>query len=95
MQVKTFRILHWNEFLYTLHCIEMGKTIEDAILRIKEDKEKIDSIVFYNEEEEILPNTCYSYLRSFLEEAGIIAKISPSESKLLEEAELFFSQIGI
>lgn len=93
--LKTFRILHWNEFLYTLHCIEMGKTIEDAILRIKEDKEKIDSIVFYNEEEEILPNTCYSYLRSFLEEAGIIAKISPSESKLLEEAELFFSQIGI
>ena len=25
--LKEFRILHWNEFLYTLHYIEIGKTI--------------------------------------------------------------------
>ena len=57
--LKDFRILHWNEFLYTLHYLEIGKTIEDAIARIKEDKRKIDSIVFLNEEGNVLPNTCY------------------------------------
>ena len=93
--LKTFGTLHWNEFLYTLHCIEIGKTIDDAINEIKADKKKIDGIVFLNEDNEILPNTCYSYLRSFLEEAGLICKVSPLESKLLEDANLFYSQIGM
>lgn len=93
--LKEFRILHWNEFLYTLHYLEIGKTIEDAIARIKEDKRKIDSILFLNEEGDILPNTCYSYLRSFLEEAGLIAKVSSLESKRLDDADIFYSQIGM
>lgn len=93
--LKELRILHWNEFLYTLHYIEIGKTIEEAIARIKEDKRKIDSIIFFNEEGDILPNTCYSYLRSFLEEAGLIAKVSPLESKRLDDADLFYSQINM
>ena len=93
--LKEFRILHWNEFLYTLHCVEIGKTINDAITQIKIEKRKIDNIVFLNEENKILPNTCCSYLRSFLEEAGLISKISPLESKLLDGANYFFSQINI
>ena len=93
--LKTFRIIHWNEFLYSLHCIEIGKTIDDAIREIRTDKKKIDAIVFLNENKEILPNTCYSYLRSFLEEAGLISKVSPLESRLLDDADSFFSQINI
>ena len=93
--LKKFRKLHWNEFLYSLHCIEIGETIEDAITKIETDKKKIDSIVFLNEKNELLPNTCYSYIRSFLEEAGLIAKVSPLESKLLDDSQLFFSQIEI
>ena len=93
--LKEFRILHWNEFLYTLHYLEIGKTVDDAILKIKVDKKNIDAAVFLNEENETLPNTCYSYLRSFLEEAGLISKISPLESKLLDGADYFFSQINI
>ena len=93
--LKTFRIIHWNEFLYSLHCIEIGKTIDDAIREIRTDKKKIDTIVFLNENKEILPNTCYSYLRSFLEEAGLISKVSPLESRLLDDADSFFSQINI
>lgn len=31
----------------------------------------------------------------FLEEAGLISKVSTLESKLLEESDVFFSQIGI
>lgn len=93
--LKELRILHWNEFLYTLHCIEEGQTISDVIADIKVNKKKIDLIEFVNEDNEPLPNTCYSYLRSYLEEAGLISKVSSLESKLLPEAELFYSQIGL
>lgn len=92
---KELRIIHWNEFLYTLSCLEKGKTIDDAIADIRANKRKIDSIEFLNENEKTLPNTCYSYLRSFLEEAGLISKVSSLESKLLDEADIFYSQISI
>lgn len=93
--LKELKIINWNEFLYTLHCIEDGKTIDDAIKTIKENKQKIDKIEFVNESGNPLPNTCYSYIRSLLEEAGLINKVSSLESKLSDEAEMFFSQINI
>ena len=93
--LKELKVLHWNEFLYTLHCLESGETIEDSIDRIRKNKAYIDSIIFLNEDREVLPNTCYSYLRSFLEEAGLISKVSSMESKLLESSDMFFSQINI
>lgn len=93
--LKELKLLHWNEFLYTLYCMELGVTIDDAIDEIKENKEKIDAITFLNENNEVLPNTCYSYLRSFLEEAGLISKVSSLESKLLEESDSFYLQIGM
>ena len=61
----------------------------------KNNKRKIDAIEFLNEDDEALPNTCYSYLRSYLEEAGLISKVSSLESKLLDEADLFYSQISL
>ena len=72
-----------------------GKTIDDAIADIRANKRKIDAIEFLNEDDEALPNTCYSYLRSYLEEAGLISKVSSLESKLLDEADLFYSQISL
>jgi hypothetical protein len=93
--LKELKVLHWNEFLYTLHCLESGETIENSIDRIRKNKAYIDSIIFLNEDREVLPNTCYSYLRSFLEEAGLISKVSSLESKLLESSDIFFSQINI
>ena len=93
--LKEFKILHWKEFLYTLHVIERGKTIDDAIAEIKVNKKMIDAIRFLKENKKILPNTCYNYIRSILEEAGIIAKVSNMESKLLEESVTFYSQIGM
>lgn len=93
--LKEFKIIHWNEFLYALYRKEKGASISETIEEIKANKKKIDSIVFVNDDKQILPNTCYSYLRSFLEEAGLISKVSTLESKLLEESDVFFSQIGI
>lgn len=93
--LKELKFIHWNEFLYTLYYLEIGKTFDDAISEIKNNKAKIDSIEFVNEKDEHLPNTCYSYLRSFLEEAGLIYSVSPLESKLSDEADLFYSQINL
>ena len=93
--LKEFKILHWKEFLFTLHYIEIGKTIEESIEKIKENPAKIDNITFLKENGKVLPNTCYSYIRSFLEEAGLISKVSKFKSKLLEEGETFYSQIGM
>lgn len=92
---KVFKILHWNEFLFTLHYLEIGKTIEDAIEEIKVNKEKIDNIEFINEDDVPLPTTCYTYLRSFLDEIGIISKVSAYESKLLDSSELLYSQLSL
>lgn len=92
---KELKIIHWNEFLYALYRLTEGKTIDDVITDIKVNKAKIDSIIFVNEEDDVLPNTCYSYLRSYLEEAGLIEKVSSLESKLLAEADLFYSQISL
>ena len=92
---KELRQINWNEYLYTLYCIQTDRTIADAIEDIKRDKRKIDSIVFVNESGGTLPTTCYTYIRSFLEEAGLIFKFSRTESKLTSEADLFYSQISI
>lgn len=93
--LKELRIIHWNEFLYALHCLEKGQEFDEVIELIRKGKKKIDAIEFVNEEGTPLPNTCYSYLRSFLEESGLISKISSLESKLTDDAELFFSQINL
>ena len=93
--LKQLSIINWNEFLYTLHCLDEGKSIENAIEEIRSNKKEIDEIEFQNKNGTKLPNTSFTYVRSFLEEAGLISNVSTSESKLLEDANLFYSQINI
>lgn len=93
--LKEFKILNWKVFLFTLHYIKIGKTIEEAIEKIKENPTEIEAISFLKEDGKVLPTTSYTYIRSFLEEAGLISKVSKLESKLLEEGETFYSQIGM
>lgn len=93
--LKVFGTINWNAFLYTLHCIEIGYSIEEAIDEIKKKKHEIDSIDFVNEEGEKLPNTCYSYIRSFLEEAGMISKVSSKESMLVNPTDKLFTIITV
>lgn len=93
--LKELKVIHWNEFLYTLHLLKKEKSFEEVISEIKTNKSKIANIEFLSEDDKELPNTCYSYIRSYLEEAGLISKVSPLESKLAENAYLFFSQIDL
>ena len=93
--LETFQTIHWNEFLYSLYCLDKGETIDKAIADIRTDKERIDRIVFVNEKNEILPNTCYSYIRSLLVEAGLITKINSFVSKTLDGFSILYSQLNI
>lgn len=88
--LQRFRVIHWNEFLYMLYCKENGKAIEDSLNEVAKLKNEIEDFEFVNEKETILPNTCYSYLRSFLIEAGLIENLNSSISTLTDEADEFF-----
>lgn len=91
--LQRYRVIHWNEFLFLLYCKEAGKPIDDAINQISKLKEQIEEYEFVNEKEEPLPNTCYSYLRSFLIEAGLIENLNSSISTVTEDADEFFLAI--
>ena len=54
-----------------------------------------DEIGYVMSIEETLPNTCYSYIRSFLEEAGIIKKVSSKESELVNPSDKIFTIITV
>lgn len=90
---QRFRVIHWNEFLFLLHCKEVGNSIEEALDKIAKHKDKIEEYEFINEKEEPLPNTCYCYLRSFLMEAGLIENLNSYISTVTDEADEFFHAI--
>ena len=92
---QRFRVIHWNEYLFLLHCKEVGKSIEEALDEIARLKDQIEEYEFVNEKEEPLPNTCYSYLRSFLIEAGLIENLNSTISTVTDEADEFFHAIKI
>jgi hypothetical protein len=93
--LKRFRVIHWNEFLFLLHCREVGKSTEEALDEIGRLKDEIEEYEFVNEKEEALQNTCYSYLRSFLIEAGLIENLNSSISTVTDEADEFFHAIKL
>lgn len=92
---QRFRVIHWNEFLFLLHCKEIGKSIEDSMNEIASLKDKIEEYEVVNDKEEPLPNTCYSYIRSFLLEAGLIENLNTYISTVTEEADEFFHAINL
>lgn len=92
---QRFRVIHWNEFLYMLHCIEYNKSVEEALTEISQLKDQIEEFEFVNEKGDPLPNTCYSYLRSLLIETGIIENLSSSISTVTTEADEFFHALNL
>ena len=92
---QRFRVIHWNEYLFLLHCKEIGMSTEEALNEITRLKGQIEEYEFVNEKEEPLPNTCYTYLRSFLIEAGLIESLNSSISAVTDEADEFFHAIKL
>lgn len=92
---QRFRVIHWNEFLYMLHCMEYGKSVEESLTEISQLKNEIEEYEYVNEKGDSLPNTCYSYLRSLLLETGLIENLSSSISTVTEDADEFFHALNL
>ena len=71
------------------------KFIEDSLNEVNKVKDEIEDFVFVNEKEIALPNTCYSYIRSFLIEAGLLENLNSSISTLTDEADDFFHALNL
>lgn len=92
--LKKFEMIHWNYFLYAIYYLYEGKALEDIIADIRNDEFRVKEIEFLNSDGDVLPNTCYSYIRALLTEAGMIEAVSKSESKLTKNAYNFFNIIN-
>ena len=87
--------MHWNEFLYMLYCNYYGFSFMEAIEQIKEKEKEINQAEFVKEDGTSLPNTCYSYIRSLLEEAHLIENTEKNISKIIDKTDSFYSHITL
>ena len=85
--------LHWNEFVYMLYRLDSDYPFDDTIQDIKKRKEEIDEMEFLKENGTPLPNTCYSYIRSLLEEALLIENAGKNTSKIIDKSDTFYTQL--
>lgn len=93
--LSEFSSIDWNEFLYALHCLEEGLDMDKAINLIREKRDEISTYEFTKKDGKPLANTCYSYIRGLLLQAGLIVNINYRKSKLTEEAQFFLTQINL
>lgn len=80
--LRTEKEIFWNELLYVLQRYKEGQSITQAIDEVKEHRNKNVEFEYVNSEGSKIHNTAYSYVRSFLLEAGIIENTKGFHSKL-------------
>lgn len=83
--------IYWNEYLFILSLLQQGTSLSDAITIAKENRTKNESYEYYNKSGKMVANTAYSYIRSYLSEAGIVnlkdnyTKVSSDQKSFLFE----------
>lgn len=92
---KELNNVHWNYFLYTLYKKDIGCNESDIIMDIREHADDICKIEFLKDDNEPLPNTCYGYIRSLLEEAGIIVLDTNNHYCLTVDGVSFINNINV
>lgn len=92
---KELNSVHWNFFLYTLYKKDIGCTETEIIIDIREHADDICKIEFLKDNNDPLPNTCYAYIRSLLEEAGIIVLGTNNYYCLTVDGASFINHINV
>jgi len=80
--LKREKIIYWNELLFFLYKLQNGTSLSDAIKEANLNRLKNESYEYVNQKGSPIANTAYSYVRSFLIEAGIIPNSKSMFSKL-------------
>lgn len=70
--LKREKIIYWNELLYFLYNLQNGKSLADAIVEANYNRLNNETYEYVNTKGSPIANTTYSYVRSFLIEAGVI-----------------------
>lgn len=76
------RVIHWDEFLFFLHGKQTGVSLSDAIKTAKSNRLKNETYDYVNSDGDPIKSTSYTYVRSFLYEAGVIPDSKGMISKL-------------
>ena len=87
------REIYWNEILYILSLVQTGTPIATAIQMAKEFRITNEIFEYFNTKGIDIKNTAYSYVRSFLAEAGIITSGKGMYSKLNPNAFEFINSL--
>ena len=85
--------IYWNEILYILSLVQTGIPITTAIQKAKKLRETDEVFEYFNTKGTDIKNTAYSYVRSFLAEAGIITSGKGMYSKLNPNAFEFINSL--
>lgn len=87
------REIYWNEILYILSLVQTGIPISSAIEKAKDFRGTDEVFEYFNTKGTDIKNTAYSYVRSFLAEAGIITSGKGMYSKLNPNAFEFINSL--
>lgn len=84
--LKLEKEIIWNEFLYVASLAKSGKSLKEVMTMVRNFREKKEPFEYFNRKGSPVANTAYSYVRTFLNEAGIISNGKSSYSTLNSEA---------
>lgn len=88
--LKEEREIYWTELLYILFLVkEKNISLKTALSMAKDNRKKSLSYEYYNENDEQVANTTFSYLHAYLLEASLI-KDRDQKSSILQDSMLPF-----
>ncbi len=94
--LKEEKEIYWPEFLYILYLTkERSLTLKNSILKVKENRENSVFYEYYNEKNESIANTSYSYIHSYLLEANIVRDIDQKHSQLQAQMYSFIEGLNL
>lgn len=85
--------IFWSELLYILTQIQNGNTLVNAIASAKANRDNNESYEYVSSKGSQIANTAYSYVRSFLIEAGVISNSKDQYSTVIPSAIQFLNSL--
>lgn len=87
--------INWDQFGYAIYLIKgEGRSIDDAIAIIEKNESQGIVYDYYKEDGTKLANTYYSYIHSYLLEAGVLKDVAKGYSQVCDEAEEFLELLN-
>ena len=94
--LKQFKTVSWHDFLYAVYLFKQKYyNLEEVYDKIHEAHANNISFEFYDEKDNLIASTCYTYIRSLLLEAKLVQKVDSENITILPEGIDFFAHANI